>query len=193
MNIKAVIFDCFNVLVGDSLNKFVATYFAGNPDGAHTVFELDRQASRGELTYDEYLAESAKLAGISAQGAKDFLSNNPPNEPLLDYIARDLKPKYKIGFISNASDDWMDELFTPEQQALFDDVILSFQHGISKPDPAIFKLSAEHLGANPSECIFIDDIKKYVEGAQAVGMAAIQYESFDQLKPQLERLLGSAS
>lgn len=188
MSVKAIIFDCFNVLVDDSLNKFVDAYFKNNPDGAKEVFDLDSKASRGDLTYEEYLSKSAELAGISYQEAKGFLDNNPPNEPLLEYIAKELKPRYKIGFISNASDDWMDDLFTTEQQALFDDVILSFQHGIAKPDPAIFMLSAKHLGVAPEECIFIDDVARYIEGAKSVGMTAIQYKSFEQIVNALKEV-----
>jgi len=54
-----------------------------------------------------------------------------PNTELLEFIRDELKPRYKIGFLSNVGDDLMDVLFTDEQQALFDDVVLSFSEGIA--------------------------------------------------------------
>lgn len=179
---KAIIFDCFSVLVEDSLHSFYATYLTDKPEKVEHLQQVDKQASSGKITYDEFVSEAAKTANIPIEQARTFLGNNPPNEPLLDYIATNLKPNYKIGFLSNASDDWMDELFTPEQQKLFDDVILSFQHGIAKPNTKIFELAANRLGVKPNECIFIDDIADYGEGAKAVGMAFIQYKSFKQVK-----------
>lgn len=37
----------------------------------------------------------------------------------------DLKPDYKIGFLSNAGANWLDELFIWQQA--FDEVVLSYQ------------------------------------------------------------------
>ena len=182
---KAIIFDCFGVLVEDSLHSFYATYLPDEPEKVEHLQLVDKQASSGEITYDEFVAETARTANIPVEQARTFLDNNPPNESLLDYIATDLKPNYKIGFLSNASDDWMDDLFTPEQQKLFDDVILSFQHGIAKPDIKIFELAANRLGVKPSECIFIDDVADYGTGAKAVCMTFIQYKSFEQVKNDL--------
>lgn len=182
---KAIIFDCFGVLVEDSLHSFYATYLENEPEKIEHLKQVDKQASSGEITYEQFVAEATKATTIPFEQAQTFLDNNPPNEPLLDYIATDLKPNYKIGFLSNASDDWLDELFTPEQQDLFDDVILSFQHGIAKPDTRVFELAASRLGVQTNECIFIDDVADYGEGAKTVGMAFIQYKSLEQVKNDL--------
>ncbi len=169
-----------------TLEPFCDKYFANQPDIVAEVKRLDNLACNGQLTYDELIAEMAQFAKIPESEVREFLDKNPPNLELLEYIEQDLKPKYKIGFLSNASDDWLDDLLTPEQQNLFDDVILSFQHGITKPNTAIFELAAERLGVEPTECLFVDDIEAYCEGARAAGMRAIVFRDFESFRQQLQ-------
>jgi putative hydrolase of the HAD superfamily len=120
---------------------------------------------------------------------KHFLDQNPPNIPLFDYITEELKSRFMLGFLSNAADDWLNELFTHDQLALFDDFVLSYQHNMRKPDTAIFELAANRLGVLPSECILIDDVEVYCQGAREVGMSAIQYISLSQMKSELGKLI----
>lgn len=189
MSYKAVIFDCFGVLVEESFNKFCAMYLSDNPEKIHDFWRLDKQASTGELTYVQLVAGAAKLAGITQAKAQAFLRSHPPNEPLFEFIEKELKPRYKIGFLSNSSRDFLDELFTSEQLRLFDDFVLSFRHGMSKPDTKIFELAARRLGVKPSECIFVDDVARYCEGARRAGMTAVQYESFEQARKEISKVL----
>jgi len=189
MNIKAIIFDCFGVLVEDSMNSFYATYLPDKPEVVEQIKALDHLATEGKMTFDEQMVKMAELTETPLAEVKAFLDLNPNNDELLSFIGGDLKPHYKIGFLSNAADDWLDELFSKEDKALFDDIILSYQHGIRKPDPRIFQLAAERLGVELEECVFIDDVVEYCEGAQSIGMTAIQYVTFDKVKQDLAKLL----
>lgn len=189
MAIKAIIFDCFGVLVDDSMNLFFETYLSDKPDIVREIKEFDHQSTAGKITFVQLLEKISELTGLDDELVKTFLEKNPANIPLLSYIDKELKQTYKIGFLSNAADDWLDELFTKEQQALFNDFVLSYQHGMNKPNPAIFKLSAERLGVNPADCIFVDDVAPYVDGALKAGMTAIRYSSFDQFKYDIEAVL----
>jgi epoxide hydrolase-like predicted phosphatase len=187
--VKAIIFDCFGVLVEASLEPFCRKYFGNDANKIAQVKFLDTQANSGLMTYMAFVAELARLANISVDEAQQFLDSNPANEELLTYIRDILKPHYKIGVLSNASDNWLAELFTPGQLKLFDDVVLSFEHGLIKPDPAIFRLAAQRLGVQLAECIFIDDIPRYCNGAARAGMQSICYESVPQLKAALANLV----
>ena len=187
--VKAVIFDCFGVLVRSSLEPFFAEYFSDNAEKMAAAHEVDRAASAGEINYDTFAQQLADLAGIPVELAHEKLNQTPPNEPLLAYIRDELKPHYKIGFLSNASDNWLGSLFTPDQQTLFDDAVLSYQHRLAKPDARIYELAAERLGVAPTECVFVDDLAPYCEGARAVGMQAVQYKTYDQTVAALQKLL----
>ena len=67
----------------------------------------------------------------------------------------------------------------------FDLLVWSFQLGIAKPDPAIYRHTLAQLGALPEEALFIDDKQENVEAAQALGIQAIEYSSVEQLRQEL--------
>jgi len=120
-------------------------------------------------------------------------SENAKNIQLVEYIL-ELKKKYKIGMISNVATNWVrDYLLTEEEQKLFDVMIFSFEVGTTKPDPRIYEDTIQKLSVEAKECVFIDDVERYCEGARAVGMQAILYEDFDQMKIDLEKLLSTGS
>lgn len=183
--IKAIIFDCFGVLVEGSLEPFYYRYFNSDYHLIEQAKVLDNRANIGSITYKEFVEQMASLAGIPIQEARDFLDNNPPNLGLLDFIKNDLKSRYKVGFLSNAAENWLDELFSPDQIKLFDDIVLSCDVGLVKPDPKIFELAATRLGIKTDECIFVDDLERYCDGARAAGMQAFLYNDFVTLKNDL--------
>jgi len=51
-----------------------------------------------------------------------------------------------------------------------DAVVLSFEAGVAKPEPGIYRKALEALGASPEEAVFVDDQLAYCEGAAAVGI-----------------------
>ena len=54
----------------------------------------------------------------------------------------------------------------------FDDIVLSGEHGIGKPQAEIYHLVCERSGIAPSDAVFLDDSPANVAGAHAVGMGA---------------------
>ena len=187
--VKAIIFDCFGVLTRDSLDYFCSTYLSDRPEVASEIKRLDQLSVRGELSWDELIDEIVARTEMKRGEVVRALDMSSPNVPLLDYIANDLKPSYKIGLLSNVADNWLDDIFTPYQMQVFDDFTLSYEHGMIKPDQAIYQLAAERLAVSTDECMFVDDNKEYCRGAEKSGMRAIQYVSFEQLKSDLDRVL----
>ena len=53
------------------------------------------------------------------------------------------------------------------------------------PQPEAFRGAARSLGRAASDCVFVDDREKNCEGARAVGMPAIHFESAEQLRREL--------
>ncbi len=54
----------------------------------------------------------------------------------------------------------------------FDGIVTSFE--ALKPDPAIFRYTAEHLGIDPAETLFFDDSAENVEVAKSLGFNAVE-------------------
>lgn len=187
--IKAIIFDCFGVLVNESLETFYKKYFKNDQDLIEKAEFCMHQANKGLITHEELVGQFAELGGISAQETRAALAYNPVNVELFKYIEHELKLKYKLGFLSNASDDWLNELFTSNQLGLFDAFVLSYQTGYAKPEPQIYSIMADRLNVRLDECIFFDDRQDYVEGAQGVGMLSARYVTFEKFTQDLKELL----
>ena len=62
---------------------------------------------------------------------------------------------------------------------------VSCKMGVRKPDPRIYERAAGALDVPPSGCIFVDDRLTNCDGARAVGMRAITFESAAQLRADL--------
>ena len=67
----------------------------------------------------------------------------------------------------------------------FDVLVWSFQLGIAKPDPAIYRHTLERLGTRPEETLFMDDRRVNVEMARALGLMAIEFTTAERLRQEL--------
>ena len=71
---------------------------------------------------------------------------------------------------------------------LFDDIVLSGEVGLIKPDPEIFKLTLKKIGRPASECLLIDDSLPNIEQANKMGFVTIHFQSPAQLENELKQL-----
>jgi putative hydrolase of the HAD superfamily len=115
------------------------------------------------------------------------------NPELVAYIDQ-LHEKYKTALLTNASASFINPLIEKiGLKKVFDQVVVSSEIGIIKPDPRIYEYTLKLLGVEPSESVFVDDSQARVNGAAAVGMQAILYKNFAQLKVELEKVLAAAT
>ncbi|MEU0036379.1 HAD-IA family hydrolase [Streptomyces sp. NPDC006333] len=54
--------------------------------------------------------------------------------------------------------------------------ILSYEVGVHKPDPRIFRLACDRLGVNPAEALMVGDERQKDGGAEAVGCRHLPVE-----------------
>ena len=114
-----------------------------------------------------------------------------PDEAMIGAIRAAREKGIPTGLISNSwggnyGEGGYDRAMFDE---LFDEVVISGEVGLRKPQPEIYLLAAERLKVEPAECVFVDDFKVNADGAAAVGMLGIQHERADETIPQLERFL----
>lgn len=96
----------------------------------------------------------------------------------------------RTGLISNS---WGTSIYDPEAlEGMFDTVVISGDVGLHKPQPEIYRLAAERLGVEPDECVFVDDLRENVRGAEEVGMTAVLHRDTEETVSRLEELLGLA-
>jgi putative hydrolase of the HAD superfamily len=68
----------------------------------------------------------------------------------------------------------------------FDHLVFSGEHGLVKPEAALYRVCLKGLTAQPGEVLFLDDREDNVEGARQAGMRAIKFESTPQLMRDVE-------
>lgn len=190
--VKAIIFDCFGVLTTDTWRAFLDSL----PDtvDSEAARRLNRAYNMGIIDENDFLTGIKKITDRNPEEVKRLLAHEiAKNTVLLDYI-RELRSRgYKIGMISNVATNWIRESFlTPEEQDLFDAMIMSFEVGMTKPDPRMFILACERLRVGTHEAVLIDDIDRYCAAASAEGLKTILYTDFKQMKTELEQLLADS-
>lgn len=75
----------------------------------------------------------------------------------------------------------------------FDDVVVSGEEGLVKPDPAIFRVLITRFKLAPDRALFVDDSRANIEAARNLGFHVHHFTDPDALKPCLvgHGLLGS--
>lgn len=190
--IKAVLFDCFSVLIGDATKAAVEKLWQTSPEKAEQFRATSRAVDKGIISDAEGTAAQAELLGITRA---EFLAirqkGEVRNAELIEYIKKSLKGTYRLALVSNISSRArLEERFLPgELDELFDVVIASGDVGAIKPQPEIYYLAAARLGIEPGEGVMLDDIESFCVGARDVGMHAIQFKTTQQGISDLTLLL----
>ena len=94
---------------------------------------------------------------------------------------------YKIFVLSNASDLFY--VYFPKFLPLdyFDGVFVSSDYLMLKPDIRIYEKFLDKYGLDASECLFIDDRKDNIKGAQKAGFNTFRFEGdYGKIKEFLE-------
>ncbi len=168
-----------------------------DPDAIKNLFRTDPEALRelrgletGELSEADFEATFGRRLGLSdPDGLIDSMfAGMKPAPQMVDAARRIRASELMTGLVSNS---WSTEHYDRELLAeLFDDVVISAEVGLHKPQPAIYRLAAERLEVEPELCIFVDDLKENCEGAEAVGMTAIRHRSALETIARLDELTG---
>lgn len=71
---------------------------------------------------------------------------------------------------------------------LVDGAVLSYELGLRKPEPAIYRAALKIAGVSPEQAIFIDDLKDNVEAARKLGISVIHKRRCTNLRRELAAL-----
>lgn len=190
--IKAIIFDCFSVLIGDATKRAANDLWLADPEKGKQFQAVAHAVDKGIIAEEEALEIHSTLLGMTTDELREMRNTGEVrNAELLEYIVTNLKGKYKLAVVSNISSRArLDMRFLPgELDTVFDVVIASGDVGHIKPQPEIYQLVAERLGVAPEACVMLDDIADFCEGARTAGMQAIQFLSNQQALTDLNALI----
>jgi 2-haloacid dehalogenase len=182
---KAILFDFFDVIHEDPLRAWLDSFGAkrhGEYDDAAN--ELDE----GKITYEEFVTRVAKESGQTPEQVEEMFAKSTINADVKKMI-KDLGAHYKIGLISNAAAEELQPILHEHTlHDLFDEIVISSDVKLRKPDPAIFNLMLDKLDIKAEEAIFIDDNQRNIDAANAIGITGIWFEHSHGLQAALEEL-----
>ncbi|WP_308249691.1 HAD family hydrolase [Sphaerisporangium fuscum] len=86
------------------------------------------------------------------------------------------------------SNSWGDHYRREGWNLYFDQVVISGEVGMRKPEPRIFHHALGLVGLRPEECVFIDDIEANIEAARALGLVGLHHRDADATIAAMEEL-----
>lgn len=201
--ITNLLFDLGGVLYEIDIDSTVQRYNDMRERGAPPVVFSKKvqhswftQLDQGEIEIDEFAAglkESYKLIGSLEEIKQIWMDLLIGVLPGRAEAFQKLAPHYNMALLSNTSRFHRDH-YTPQCEPLFslmDHLCYSFDMGLSKPDPAIYHQALEILGWKAEETIFLDDSKKNIVAADALGFHTAWIEHHDDFHTVVQRLLAN--
>ena len=175
----------------ESLGKAMATI--AERQGSNPLFELETgrisESAFFSAIEDELSAQAGSAVALDGFGARYF-KRLEPNERMIGYM-RELRGRgYKMAICTNNIREWEAHwrAMLPVDE-IFDVVVDSAFVGSRKPEPRIYELTLERLGASPEATLFIDDVEVNCEGARELGIEAIRFRSTEQAIEEIETAL----
>lgn len=189
--VKAVIFDMFETLIthydsplyfgaqmaadaGIPLERFQALWRPTEHDrsiGKMTVDEAVEMILRENNCYSEEMLKELVGKRIAAK-EECFRHLHAEIIPMLNVLKEN---NILIGLISNCFLEEAEVIRKSELFSFFDEVFLSNEQGICKPDKEIYHRCMNALSVKAEECVYVGDGgSRELETAQELGMKAVQ-------------------
>lgn len=187
--IKAVIFDFFDVIRTDGFQAWMKSHSYTREDAPGDV---SRKLDKGEINERQFYEELARISGQTTDEVEKELSlyENDFNTELIQYIIEEIKPRLKTAVVSNAASEYLRTIIAKHSlEPLFDEIVISSEVGVAKPDKQIFEHAIKSLEVAMNESVFVDDNPNYTQVAGNLGMKTILYTDFEGFKKELETLL----
>ncbi|MFX0028022.1 MAG: HAD-IA family hydrolase [Candidatus Hermodarchaeota archaeon] len=107
---------------------------------------------------------------------------------MAEIIERLHQAGYIVSLMSNTHDIHAKSNMLKGFYDIFDNVFLSNEIGIIKPDMEKYKYVIKKLDTSPKKCVFIDDKIRNLVPARELGIIVIRFESFKKFKETLNQL-----
>jgi HAD superfamily hydrolase (TIGR01509 family) len=154
--------------------------------------ESSVRASLGQISEDEHWSIVMGKLGLPtsemAVVRDQFFAGDVVDRDLLAFLVG-LRPEYKVCLVSNAWSGLRPWLVEREYDRAFDEMVISAEIGVMKPEARIYEMALGKLGVAAAESVFVDDFPENVEGARAVGIQAIRFQESEKAKEELMQLL----
>ncbi len=198
--IKHIIFDLGGVILKQKatvVEDILSEIFQGNAKKAIEIWkEYESLLKTGKKTSDELIIALKNTidTSLTEDQIKEQWINLYKKEAqginleLLAYIKK-LKEKYKVYLFTDTIDVHDEYNSKRGLYDIFDRVFRSCKEGVAKIEgTSAFVYLISKIAAKPKECVFIDDVEKYVSYAKKISMQGIVFKNTTQLKKDLAAL-----
>lgn len=194
--IRAVLFDFGGVLTeggkSGSIQANIANLCDRPFDEVH-IEDIHARFVRGQMTETEFFDEINRRYPCAkpVTGSLFVASSNlfGRSEPVYDLAKQLRRAGLKTGILSNIYSMSAAKLKAEKFYEDFDPLILSYEQGLAKPDPDLFKLALKKLDLKGPEVLFIDDQLRFKAVATKAGMHFILAVSPEQIVRDTQALL----
>ena len=169
---------------GSPMGEFRASYSRQRPpyDRGTADAEAYWKAVARELGLE---VDERRITRLKALDVESWFNMNPE---MLKLVSRARALVARMGILSNINAEGAAYLASSCPWAsVFDAATCSCDVGALKPERRIYEAAAELHGAEPGDCLFVDDMSENVEGARAAGMAALRFTDVPALRAALSR------
>jgi epoxide hydrolase-like predicted phosphatase len=156
-----------------------------------------KDGALGTCSEEDWLAALQATTGWDQTQLDAFMRDfwsvycGDPNPELAAFLGS-LRPCYGTALLSNSFvGARREEEARYHFSALTDQIIYSHEVGVAKPDPRIYAITCERLGARPEDIVFLDDVERNVAAASACGFHAIQFHDNAQAIADIQACLSA--
>jgi 2-haloacid dehalogenase len=197
--LNAVLFDLGGVLIDWNPRYLYAPLFGARsaemedflarvcaPDWNHSM-DAGRPFAEAVAERQQLFPEHAGLIALWKDGWEQML-----RDAIHDTVAV-LAELRERGHRLVALTNWSAETFPVARARFaflqwFEDIVVSGEVRLAKPDPRIFQLAIERNHLDPARTLFIDDSQVNVEAARGAGLHAVHFRGAGPLREDLVRL-----
>jgi len=200
--VKWVVFDLGKVLLEFDFAiaaKAMAAYSPLDPCKIQQAIDqsaLLHQFERGLLTETQFFSQLSQVCQIKAseETLRDaFIDIFTPVPSMIGFLTKLKARRMPMLLFSNTNISAMCHIRKQfEFIQLFDQCCLSYEHGMMKPEQALYDIARQMTGVNHASLLFIDDRKENIEAARQKGWLGIVHESPQATIPEVERWLNQA-
>jgi FMN phosphatase YigB (HAD superfamily) len=145
----------------------------------------------GQYGQEELLTQTLTDLGVDLSlvpSALEFIYDDIILVEGIEKILSSLQGRYRLFMLAGDGEDFLNKKLEKfNLWPYFEKIYCTCYEGVRKYDPQIFSNLLEKEQLDPSECIYIDDIKAFVENAAAAGMNVIRFRSARQLRREFHK------
>lgn len=188
--IKVIAFDYAGVISPGPMSNWIKTNLDVNGKYFRYYKENARKWDLGEIPKEQIYKILSKITRVPQALIWDqFYGKAGLHTEVIDLI-KTLKKDYKIILFSNFFAEILRKLLDKHDvTSLFDEIIISSEHKMKKPNKEFFNLLVEKSGVKKEEILFVDDTKEHVDAGNKFGIKSIQFSNARKLKEDLNNLL----